>query len=457
MMRSRVALGSVTQLSDVDPASLTQPIPVLAETPRWRDTFIALKAYNYRLYVIGQLFANVGGWMQRVAIDWLVLELTGDVALVGLTVTLQFAPTLLLGPWAGVISDRYSRHRTLILTQTVGTVFNGMLGVLVLLGAAQAWMVFLVAAVTGCSMAIDAPSRSAFVTELVGSHRLRNAITLNASIFHLGGLVGPAVSGVLIVVVGSGWSIAINAGASAIAVLVLALMRVHELSRSPRVSAARGQIREALRYVIRKPTIFWPIVLMAFVSTFGMSLPVLFTASANTTYGTGAAGYGLYSSLAAAGALAGALLSSRRKRLRLRAIVIGVVIYGAITVVAGLAPLYAVFLGALLGIGITRVTFATAAESLTQLSTNLGIRGRVMSFYIMVNVGGQAAGGLIVGWIAQNLGAQAAFLVAGGVPLVAGLVIALILGRRHQLTLQVNLRRPREFLRIVKRPAAVGG
>lgn len=442
----------MTNLSGVEPESVTQPIPVITQAPRWRDTFIALKAYNYRLYIVGQLFANVGGWMQRVAIDWLVLELTGNVALVGLTVTLQFAPTLLIGPWAGVISDRYKRHRTLILTQSVGTVFNGLLAALVLMGVAQAWMVFVVATITGCSMAVDAPSRSAFVTEMVGSHRLRNAITLNASIFHLGGLLGPAISGVLITVVGSGWSIAINAGTSAIAVLALSLMRTHELTRSRPVVAAKGQIREALQYVVRKPTIFWPIVLMFFVATFGMNLPVLFTASANSTYHTGAAGYGLYSSLAAAGALAGALLSTRRRSLRLRAIVVAVIFYGAITAIAGVAPLYLVFLGALAGIGISRIAFATASESLTQLSTNLGIRGRVMSFYIMVNVGGQAAGGLIIGWIAQNLGAHVAFLVAGGVPLMAGLVVAVILGRRHQLTLRVDLRRPRQLVRIVKRP-----
>jgi MFS family permease len=443
---------TVTNLSGLDPEAVTQPIPVLTQAPRWRDTFIALRAYNYRLYVIGQLFANIGGWMQRVAIDWLVLELTGNVALVGLTVTLQFAPTLLIGAWAGVISDRYNRHRTLILTQTTGTVFNGLLAVLVLTGNAQAWMVFMVAAITGCSMAIDSPSRSAFVTEMVGSHRLRNAITLNASIFHLGGLLGPAISGLLIVVVGSGWSIAINSGTSAIAVLALALMRTHELGRSPRVQAAKGQIREALNYAIRKPTIFWPIVLMVFVATFGMNLPVLFTASANATYHTGAGGYGLYSSLAAAGALAGALLTTRRKRLRLRSIVIAVVIYGAVTALAGVAPFYLVFLGALMGIGISRIAFATAAESLTQLSTNLGIRGRIMSFYILVNVGGQAAGGLIIGWIAENLGAQTAFLVSGGVPLIAALVVGVILARRHQLTLQVNLRHPRRFVQIVKRP-----
>lgn len=257
--------------------------------------------------------------------------------------------------------------------------------------------------------------------------------------------------------VGSGWSIAINSGTSAIAVLALSLMRTHELLRSRPVTAAKGQIREALQYVIRKPTIFWPIVLMLFVATFGMNLPVLFTASANSTYHTGAAGYGLYSSLAAAGALTGALLSTRRRQLRLRGIVIGVILYGAVTAVAGVAPLYLVFLGALVGIGISRLAFATASESLTQLSTNLGIRGRVMSFYILVNVGGQAAGGLIIGWIAQNLGAQSAFLVAGGVPAVAGLVVAIILGRRHQLTLQVNLRTPRRFVQIVKRPRVAAG
>jgi MFS family permease len=449
-----VTLWPVTNLSGVDQEGITQPIPVLTQAPRWRDTFIALRAYNYRLYVIGQLFANIGGWMQRVAIDWLVLELTGNVALVGLTVTLQFAPTLLLGPWAGVISDRYNRHRTLILTQTTGTVFNGLLAVLVLTGHAQAWMVFLVAGITGCSMAIDSPSRSAFVTEMVGSHRLRNAITLNASIFHLGGLLGPAISGVLITVVGSGWSIAVNAGTSGIAVLALSMMRTHELRRSRRVSAAKGQIREALRYAIRKPTIFWPIVLMMFVATFGMNLPVLFTASANGTYGTGASGYGLYSSLAAAGALVGTFLITRRKSIRLRSIVVAVVIYGAVTALAGFAPLYGVFLGAIIGIGISRIAFATAAETLTQFSTNLGIRGRVMSFYIMVNVGGQAAGGLIIGWVAETFGSRIGFLVAGGVPLIAGLTVAIILAHRRQLTLQVNLRRPREFVRIVRRPQA---
>src|SRR4051812_45109978 len=152
----------------VDMATVTAPIPVLESRPTLRDTFSALRAHNYRLYIVSQLFANTGGWMARIAVDWLVLELTGNVALVGLTVTLQFAPTLLLGPWAGVLPDRVNRRRVLILTQSIGTLANGALAALVLLGWVQVWHVFLVAALTGASMAVDGPSRSAFVSEMVG-------------------------------------------------------------------------------------------------------------------------------------------------------------------------------------------------------------------------------------------------------------------------------------------------
>ncbi|TPW75862.1 MFS transporter [Schumannella soli] len=436
----------------VDP-TVTEPIPVLEQRPRWRDTVSALRAHNYRLYLLGQVFANSGGWMARIAIDWLVLELTGNVALVGLAVTLQFAPTLLLGPWAGVLSDRFRRHTILIGTQSVGTVANGVLAALVLTGVVQAWHVFVIAAVTGTSMAIDGPSRSAFVAEMVGTHRLRNAISMNATIFHLGGLLGPAISGVLIVVVGSGWSIAINATTSLVAVTALVLMRRHELLAVTRAPSAPGQIREALRYLVGKPTILFPMIVLASVAIFGMNLPVLFTASANEGYHTGAAGYGLYSSLAAVGAFAGAILSTRRRALRLRAIVLAAIGYGLVTVVAGLAPWYPLFLGALVGIGVTRIAFATGAESLTQLSTNLAIRGRIMSFYLMTVVGGQALGGVIMGAIAETFGPTVAFVVAGGVPALTAMTVAILLARRGRLALTFALPWRGRPVRITPRPA----
>lgn len=442
----------MSSVNTVDLATVTAPIPVLETRPTWRDTFVALRAHNYRLYVISQLFASTGGWMARIAVDWLVLELTGNVALVGLTVTLQFAPTLLLGPWAGVISDRSNRRTVLLVTQSVGTVANGTLAALVLFGWVQVWQVFLVAAITGTAMAIDGPSRSAFVSEMVGTGRLRNAVALNAAIFHLGGLIGPAISGVLIVVIGSGWSIAANAVTSAVAVLALAIMRRRELLPSPRVAPQRGQIREALRYIRRKPVIFWPMVLLGFNALFGMNLPVLFT-SAATSYESGAAGYGLYSSLAAVGALTGAMVSSTRRAGRLRGLVAAVIAYGLVTAFCGIAPWYPLFLGAVVGIGLTRLLFGTAAESITQLSTNMAIRGRVMSFYIMVMIGGQAVGGVLMGWIAEHLGTTVAFLVAGCVPALAGIAVAVILAHRHELRLRFSLRTPRRPVRIVRRQA----
>jgi MFS family permease len=293
------------------------------------------------------------------------------------------------------------------------------------------------------------------VSEMVGTHRLPQAISMNASMFHLGGFLGPAISGALIAAVGSGWSIGICAVTSAVPVIALFLMHAHQLTIPPRQARARGQIVQALRYIRSKPTIIWPMTLVAFVAVFGMNLPVLLTASADHTWHTGSSGYGLYTSLCALGAFAGAIISTRRRQLRLRIIVPLIGVYGVVTAFAGSAPWYVLFLPALVGIGITRITFMTAGESLTQLSTNLSIRGRVMSFWIMIITGGQALGGIVMGWIAEGLGAQVAFAVAGLVPAAAGIAVALILAKRHQLAIRVNVKNPRRLVRIVPRGQVV--
>jgi MFS family permease len=395
--------------------------------------------------------------MARVAIDWLVLELTGDVALVGIAVALQFAPTLVLGPWAGVLSDRLPRRYVLLAMQVVATISNGVLALLVLSGHVVIWQVMLIAAIGGVAGAIEGPSRSAFVSEMVGTARLRGAISLNATTFHLGGLIGPALSGILIAAIGSGWSIAINAGTTAVAVIAISLMRSSELVPTPKQPRSRGQIREAARYAWRKPAIRWTLVLLAAVSIFGMNLPVLLASAADDTFGTGATGYGLYNSLCAGGAFLGAILSSRRRSLRLRDVVLFTVIYGAVTMLAGWDGWYPLFLSALVGLGVSRLLFAMSAEALTQLSTNPAIRGRVVSFYIMILMGGQAAGGVIMGWVAETFGGPIGFLVAGAVPTLVGLVVGAVLAKRHQLRIRVDLRQPLRMLRIERRPDAIEG
>ncbi len=436
------------------PHPVTEPIPVVERRPTVRESLAALGAYNYRLYLGALMLGSTGAWMARVAIDWLVLELTGDLALVGIVVALQFAPMLLLGPWAGVLSDRLPRRYVLLSMQGVATVANGALALLVLSGHVAVWHVMFIAAIGGVAGAIEGPSRTAFVSEMVGTARLRGAISLNAMTFHLGGLIGPALSGVLIAAIGSGWSIAVNACATAVAVLAIALMRGHELVPTPKQPRSRGQFREALRYAWRKPTIRWPLVLLAAVAVFGMNLPVLLAAAADEIYGTGATGYGLYNSLCAGGALLGAILASQRRSLRLRDVVGFTLLYGAITMFAGWGIWYPLFLSALVGIGVSRLLFAIGADALTQLSTNPAIRGRVVSFYMMVAMGGQAAGGVIMGWIAGTFGGQTAFLVAGAVPAVTALVVGVVLAHRHQLRIRVDLRSLASVVAIVPRASA---
>lgn len=416
----------------------TAPIPVLLQRPRWRDTFSSLSIRNYRLYVISQLVANTSGWAMRIAMDWLVFELTGSVALVGLTVALQFGPMLVLGPIGGVIADRYPKRRLLVYTQSVNALACGVLAVLAIMGVVEVWQVFAISLIIGCIYVVDSPTRSVFVNEMVGNARLGNAISINASIFHLGGLIGPAVSGILIALVGAGWAIASNCIAAIFVIIALVSMRASEMLPSVVASRAKGQIREGLRYVRSKPTIFWPVVMLGFVATFGMSLPVVLVAFADHVFESGAAGYGLYSSAAALGALVGALASTRRLNVRLRSIIFSAGCFGLVIAATGLAPVVWVFLVCLMGIGITRLLFAIAAESMVQMSSNRAIRGRVMAVYSMVQLGGQAIGGPLMGWLTELWTVRNAMVFSGIVPAVAALVLAVLLARSGRLTLRVR-------------------
>ncbi|HPM51314.1 MAG TPA: MFS transporter [Rhodoglobus sp.] len=424
-----------------DPA--TMPIAVAMQRPAWRDTFSALRLHNYRLYVVAQLISNTAGWMQRIAVDWLVLELTGSVALVGLTIALQFLPTLVLGAHAGVIADRFSKRAVMLVCQAVGGLLNLVLAILAITGHAQLLTVYALVLAVGIAQVFDLPARSVFITEMVGARHLRNAISVNASIFHLGALVGPALSGLLIVAVGSGWAIGLNVVAAAIGIVLLLAIRSADLHPAPRAPNTKGQVREAVRYIMGKPSLFWTLVIVGVVAIFGMPMPALLAGVADTVYGTGATGYGLYNSLAAVGALTGALASARRSSLRLRTIIFSALLYGLAMTLLGLAPFYPVFLALLVGVGLSRLMLMTAGETMMQFSSNLAIRGRVMAFWAMVIVGGQAIGGPLMGFIAEQIGPKNALVVAGAVPAVAAVAIALLLARSGRLKMRVTPRRGR--------------
>lgn len=432
-------LGDTSTLTESPTESLPTPaLPDRSPKAVWKETFASLRMRNYRLFVMSQLVANTGLWMQRVAQDWLVLELTGSPAAVGVTVALQFTPMLMFGLFGGVIADRYPKRTLLMLTQSTAAVLALTLAVLTFTGSIETWHVYAIAVMLGFVTVVDNPARQVFVNEMVGPENLRNAISLNSSIFQIGGLAGPAISGVLIHAVGEGWSFGINSIACGYVVLMLGLMRTKELFESPVAERAKGQLRDGLRYVLANPPIFWTIVLTAFVAVFGMNMPVLLSAFSTEIFHVGAGGYGLFNSLVAVGALAGAMASTRRKDLRLRSLIVSAAAFGLLEATTAMTPDRWAFSLALVTVGAATLMFLTGANSLVQMSSGMEIRGRVMSLYMLVLLGGQAIGGLFMGRVTEHFGPRLAMTFAGLVPAVATVVVAVLLFRATRLTVRIN-------------------
>jgi len=439
----------VTQAPPIFPP--TEPMPVSTGRAPWSDTLSSLRVPNFRLFTFSNVLAMSGTWMQRIAQDWLVLELSGSVTAVGITVALQFAPMLFFGLYGGLIVDRYSKRMLLMLTQGIVGLLSVVLAVLAISGVVEVWHVFVIAFLVGMVTVVDNPTRQVFVNELVGPRNLKNAISINSSVFQLGGLIGPAVAGVLLVAVGAGWAFGINAVTCLVTVLTLSLLKTSKLMRTPPMPRTKGQLRQGLVYVSRKPAIFWTIVMLAVVSVFSLTMPVILTAYATEVFDVGAAGYGLFNTLLAAGAFVGAIASTRRKVLRLRTVILTAILMGTLQATAGFMGTETGFAILLVALGVANLMFITAANALVQMSSNLGIRGRVMSVYVLVLLGGQAIGGPLMGWIVENNGAQFGMAVSGIVPTVAAVLIGLHLARRGHLTMRVNLQRHSPLVTIVRR------
>lgn len=397
------------------------------------------------------MVATTGLWMQRIAQDWLVLELTGSVTAVGIAVALQFLPVLLFGLAGGVLADRYPKRILLIITQSIAALVAITLGGLALSGAVEAWHVYLMAAVLGFVTVVDNPTRQVFVAELVGDEHIRNAVSLNSSVFQLGALLGPALSGLLIHAVGQGWSFLLN-GLSCLFVVVL----LTQISARPPVPASASQasqgeqLTEGLHHIRRTSEVGWTIVLVTVMGIFGLNMPVILAAFADDVFTAGVGGYSLFNCLAAVGALAGALLSARRRGVvRLRALVASLSILGALLMLASVAPQMWLFGALLVAVGLMNLMFLTGANSLVQMATGSQLRGRVMSVYILVLLGGQSIGSPLVGWLIDSFGARPSMLLCGGVVTLAALVSGLAMARTSHLTLTLDVHQGRAPLHIV--------
>ncbi|WP_405474773.1 MFS transporter [Paenarthrobacter ilicis] len=406
------------------------------------STFKSLGILNYRIWFFGALISNIGTWMQRTAQDWLVFDhLTDhDAGAMGITLALQLGPQLFLAPWAGLLADRYSRRKLLFLTLTAMAALSTGLGLLVLSGAAELWHVYIFALLLGIVTALDAPVRQTFVSELVTDDYLPNAVALNSASFNVARMIGPAVSGVLTVVVGPGWVFLINTVSFVAMVWALLLIPAASLRAQPRAAAGKGRIREGLRYVRNRPDIQIVLVAIFIVGTFGLNFPLFIAAMVGTEFGLDAGAFGVLNSVMAIGSVAGALLAARRGRPRLRLIFLAAGGFGVASTLAALAPNVTLFGLALIPCGLFALTLITSANGYVQSTTEAVMRGRVMSLYMAIFMGGTPIGAPLVGWVA-NIGGPRWSVGVAAVAGVSTAVVGLVwIIRAKQLRLRFDRR-----------------
>jgi len=410
-----------------------------------KGTFRSLDSYNYRVWAGGAIVSNVGTWMQRTAQDWLVLtQLTRhNATAVGVVMALQFGPHLLLLPLTGFAADHLDRRKLLIATQAIlGTLALG-LGILTVSGFVQLWHVYVFAFLLGCVSAFDAPARQTFVSELVGEAGLSNAVALNSTSFNAARMIGPAIAGVLIASVGSGWVFLINA-ASFIAVLCsLGFLRVSEFHVSRRAVRARGSLVEGFRYVWKRPDLKAILLMLFLIGTFGLNFPIFISTMSVTVFHAGASQYGLLSSIMAIGTVAGALLAARRAKPRIAVLFSSAGIFGVGCALAAISPSYGLFGLALVVIGVSAQTITTTTNSTMQLSTEPAMRGRVMAIFLAIVLGGTPLGAPVVGWVADRFGPRWALGVAAASGFAAAVVGIRYLVKYRQLRVFIDAGRVR--------------
>ncbi|HTH60875.1 MAG TPA: MFS transporter [Paraburkholderia sp.] len=388
------------------------------------STFRSLHWYNYRVWAAGTFVSNVGTWMQRIAQDWLVLtRLTHHSGTaVGIVMSLQFGPPIVLMPLVGKVADSVDRRKLLLVTQSAMATVALCLGVLVVTGWVALWHVYLFAGLMGCISAFDSPVRQTFVAELVGDEDLPNAIGLNSTLFNSAQLIGPAVAGVMIAAIGTGWLFFINA-LSFVAVLVsLTKMRAAEFRHLPRGKASGAGMIDGLRYVKSKPPLVIALIMLFLIGTYGLNFPIFMSTMTVTAFHGGPHLYGLLSSAMAAGSVVGALLVAGRGRPRLAIPAGAALVFGIVGTLAAAMPNVLLFGAMLVALGAVAQTFTTSTNSLVQLRTQPSMRGRVMAIYMAIFFGCTPLGAPLVGWIADALGPRYALGIGTGSGFVAALV-----------------------------------
>ena len=395
---------------------------------------------NYRILFPANAASNIGTWAQRVAQDWLILQLTNNSGTyLGLVTAVQFAPVLLFSLQGGALADRVNKRKLLIATNFVGALSSLGLGLLVLAGHVQVWHVFFFALTLGISSAVDAPIRQSFTSEIVGHSDIANAVSLNSANFNAGRLVGPALSGFLIARFDTGPSFLINAFTYLFVILALLRMRESEFFIQEK-KVTQGTVREGLEYALARPDLYVVMLVVFFVATFGLNMQIFNALMATKEFGKGPASYGLLGTYVAIGSLTGALISARLERFRRTIFVIrgGVAFSLAITLLS-IAPTYTWYSLWLPFCGLSALTMLITANSLIQVNSDPAIRGRVSGIYLLIFMGGTPFGSPLIGWLVEIIGVRQTIALCGLISLGACLTIWALFHNKVKLPKDISV------------------
>jgi len=400
----------------------------------------ALRHRNFRFFFFGQLISVTGTWMQTLAQAWLMVTLVGkDQAIVflGLLGAVQFLPVLVLGLFGGIIADVWPKRRTVIGTQTAAGLLALVLGGLVFFHLVVVWHVFVLAFLLGLVNAVDNPTRQSFVVEMVGSEDVANAVALNSAVFNGARVVGPAIGGILIAVLGTALCFILNGLSYGAVVIGLLAMRDSELKPAPRlaaprsVTAVRANLGEGLRYVRNTPVVLLAIGVIAFVSTFGMNFNVVLPVMAASTLNVGPNGFGVLYASMGAGALLAAVSVAMLQRPHIRILIGGGMVLGLAEFVLAATTSYPVALVAVFFAGVGVIATSVSANTLIQITVPGPLRGRVMSVYTTVFTGSTPIGNGLTGGVGGLWGTPAALVMNGAIAFGAEAVaaVAVLRGR----------------------------
>lgn len=376
----------------------------------------ALRHRNFKLFFGGQLISLIGTWMQSVAQSWLVYSLTGSTVLLGLVGFSSQLPVFLMAPIGGVVADAVDRHRVVIATQACAMLLASILAALTLSGHIEIWHVFVLASLLGVVNAFDIPARQSFIVEMVGREDLVNAIALNSSMVNGARLVGPAVAGIVVSLVGEGWCFAANAVSYVAVITGLLMMDVPKRAISAHTDSPLRSIREGFRFVATTPPVRSLMLLLGLVSLMGMPYATLMPVFADRIFGAGAGGLGVLMGMSGAGALVGALALAAKRSLRGlgRWVAWSSAAFGVSLILFSLSRTFWLSALLLVPVGCSMMVQMAASNTLIQSMVPDRLRGRVMSIYSMMFMGMAPFGALMAGAIAHRFDAPATVAFGGG-------------------------------------------